>query len=412
MAGPDITSRGDAWQNPTGTLSLREALRLVLAQNPELAAFNTEIRAADARILQARLLPNPEISGEAENIGGSGEFTGARSAERTLQLSQLIELGGKRAARTRVAAKGRELAVWDYEQKRLEVLTQTAQAFIDVLTAQRRVELVRQTLKLSEDFLPESKKRVEAGKASPAETTRGEIAVSSAQIELEQAERELAASRELLVSLWGERTPRFGSVAGDLDHTEPAPPAASLLVGRLNANPQLARYGTEIEQREAQIGSALAQAAPDVTLFGGYRRFSSTDDNAAVVGFSIPLPLFNRNQGNIREAQAQLEKTRQLQAATTTRLDADLGRAYQTLLASQREIATLQGKILPFAQEAYDTINEGYGAGRFTFLELLEARRTLTSSRIQLLNAKRTYHRTVAEIEGLTGRRPALDLKH
>jgi len=412
MAGAQIVSSDASRQNPTGTLTLREALRLVLAQNPELAAFNTEVRAADARILQARLLPNPEINGEVENIGGSGEFDGTESAERTLQLSQLIELGGKRAARTRVMAKERELAVWDYEQRRLEVLTQTAQAFIDVLTAQRQVELVRQTVKLSEDFLPESKKRVEAGKASPAETTRGEIAISSARIELEQAERELAASRELLVSLWGERTPRFSGVVGDLDHTEPAAPSEGILIRRLEANPAIARHGAEVQQRQAQIEAARAQAAPDLTFSAGYRRFSSTDDNAAVVGFSIPLPLFNRNQGNIREAQAHLDKTQQLQAWTATRLDADLSRAYQTLLAAQGEIATLQGTILPFAQEAYDTINQGYGAGRFTFLELLEARRTLTASRLQLLNAKRTYHRTVAEIEGLTGEAPTLHLKH
>lgn len=412
MAGTKIVTSDASLQNPTGTLTLCEVLRLVLAHNPELAAFHTEVCAADARILQARLLPNPEIEGEMENIGGSGDFAETRSAERTLQLSQLIELGGKRAAHTRVAAKGRELAIWDYEQRRLEVLTQTAQTFIDVLAAQRRVELVRQTVKLSEDFLPESRKRVDAGKASPAETTRGEIAVSSARIELEQAERELAASRELLVSLWGGRAPRFASVAGDLDHTEPAAPSAGLLVGRLRANPAIARYGTEVEKRQAQIESARAQVAPDITFSAGYRRFSSTDDNAAVVGFSIPLPLFDRNQGNIREAQAQLDKTRQLAEATVVRLDAELDRAYQTLLALQREIATLEKKILPFAQEAYDTINQGYGAGRFTFLELLEARGTLTSSRIQLLNAKRTYHRAVAEIEGLTGQAPTLHLKH
>lgn len=399
-------------KEPTGTLTLPEALHLALKRNPDLAAFDTEIRARDARILQARLFRNPEVEGEVENIAGSGEFAGAESAEVTLQLSQLIELGGKRSARTRLATKERDLAIWDYEQKRLGLLTQTALAFIDVLTAQRRVELLQQTVQLAEDFLPESRKRVEAGKASPAETTRGEISVSLARIELEQAARDLAAARELLVAQWGGRTPRFHSVTGDLDHTEPIPPPAERLAERLVANPQIARFGKEIEQREAQIHSARARAVPDLTLSAGYRRFASTGDNAAVIGFSIPLPLFDRNQGNIRETQTQLEETLQLQQATSTRLNADLGRAYQTLLASQREIATLQEKILPFAQEAYDTINEGYTAGRFGFLDLLEARSTLTSSRIQLLNAKRTYHRAVAEIEGLTGRAPVLHLKH
>ncbi len=412
LAGTDAVSRDSTDENPTQAVSLREALRLVLAQNRELAAFDAEVRAADARILQARLLPNPEVGGEVENVAGSGQFQGTEAVETTLQLSQLIELGGKRHARTRVASKGRELAVWDYEQKRLAVLTETAQVFIDVLTAQHRIELIRQTVKLAQDFLPESQKRVEAGKASPAESIRGEIAVSSAQIELEQAERDLAAARELLVSFWGARVPQFASVSGDLDHTEPEAPSAPLLTGRLIANPQLARYETEIEQRQAQILLEHAQAAPDLTLAAGYRHFAETKDSAAVIGFSIPLPLFNRNQGAIREAQVQLEKTHELQAAATTRLDAELGQAYQTLLAAQREIATLQGKILPFAQEAYDTIHEGYGAGRFSFLELLEARSTLTSSRIQLLNAKRTYHRAVAEIEGVTGQAPTLHIKH
>ena len=401
---------GGARQNPTGALTLRETLRLVLAQNPELAAFDAELRVADARILQARLRPNPEIRGELENLGGSGEQTGRDSAERTVQLSQLLELGGKRDARTRVATKGRELAQWDYDGKRLEVLTETAQVFIDVLTAQARVELVRQNVQLAESFLPESRKRVEAGRASAAEKMRGEIDVQAARIELEKAERELGGARELLVSFWGEETPRFRAVLGDLDHTEPAPPSAARLAGQLLENPQIARAPTELAQRRAQVNAARAEAAPDLTLSAGYRRFAANNDQAAVLGFSVPLPLFDRNQGGIREAQAQLEQAHRRQAATTAKLDAMLSQTYLTLLATQREIAALQEKILPFAEEAYTAIDQGYGAGRFGFLDLLEARRTLTSSRLQLLEAKRAYHRAVAEIEGLTGRAPTLHL--
>jgi cobalt-zinc-cadmium efflux system outer membrane protein len=394
--------------DPTGPVSLREALAAALQRNPDLAAFDAEIHAADARVLQARLWPNPEIAGDVENIGGNGDFVGVEAAETTLQFSQLIELGGKRPARTRIAAARRELVLWNYEEKRVDVLTRTVQRFVDVLVSQQLVELLQQTVKLAEDFIPESKKRVDAGKASPAETTRGELTVSSARIELEQARRELSAARDQLAAMWGERGARFSKVEGNLDHTEPAPAGADALAQQLKSNRRLARYSSEIKQRQAEIALERAHAIPDITLSGGYRRFSQTEDNAAVIGFSIPLPLFDHNQGNIREAQARLEKTQRLQEATTVSVDTELRQAYQTLLASRGEIATLQEKILPAAQEAYNTINEGYSAGRFTFLDLLEARRTLVASRIQLLNAKGLYHHTAAEIEGLTARRPEL----
>ena len=108
---------------PTGELTLRRALSLTLAKSPELASFAWSVREAEAEQLQAAIIPNPELETEFENFGGSRDFKGTRSLETTVALSQLIELGGKRAKRIKLAQADSKLAGWQYEAKRISVLT-------------------------------------------------------------------------------------------------------------------------------------------------------------------------------------------------------------------------------------------------------------------------------------------------
>ena len=151
-AEPSLSARPPD-EEPQGTLSLEEVLRAALLQNPELSSTAFEVRAAEARTLQAGLLPNPELELEFENFGGTGEVRGVDASESTFQLSQLIELGGKRARRLRAAGLERDLAGWDYEAKRLEVLTEATKGFVDVLAAQERLALTEDIVRLSEQVL-------------------------------------------------------------------------------------------------------------------------------------------------------------------------------------------------------------------------------------------------------------------
>src|SRR5262245_63115546 len=129
-----------AVSNPTGVLTLPQAQALALLQHPRLAAFGWEVRAGEARTLQASLPPNPALGIEVENFAGSGALKGFQGAEITIHLSQLIELAGKRQKRTRVAALERDLVAWDYEAARIEVLTQVTKALVEVLSAQQRLD--------------------------------------------------------------------------------------------------------------------------------------------------------------------------------------------------------------------------------------------------------------------------------
>jgi cobalt-zinc-cadmium efflux system outer membrane protein len=388
---------------PSGTLTLARALALTLEQSPELAAYSWDIRAAEARIIQARLRPNPEISITEEDLTGTREFKDGTSAERTLQLSQLVELGGKRPARVAEAQFGRVLSEFDYQVRRVEVLRETTEAFIDALVAQRRLVLAEETLKLFESAVPLTQKRVEVGKASTVEVVRSNVSVALAQIGREQARRDLLAAKARLSAQWGEtKTVRFEAVSGDLGRMEPVP-EFSELVARLGRNPQIARWTAEREKREATLRLQQAQAVPDITAFVGPRVLGNADNvSTGVLGFSMPLPFFNRNQGNIAEARALLSKTDPEERAAEAKAFGELSVAYQTLLRASEEVLILKDSVLPGATQSVELLTAGYEAGRFSQLEILDARRTLTAAREQHLRALADHHKALAQVEALT----------
>src|SRR5258708_32573548 len=175
---------GNAWPSlgtePEGKpLTLARALAITLEKSPVLSSFSWDIRAAEARIIQAKLVPNPEVSVEGEDFTRVDVRSATESMQNTLEFSQLIELGGKRDSRLREAQFDREGAEWDYQVKRLEVLKLTTLAFIDVLTAQRNVQLAEENVELTEAAVPVTQKRVQAGKASDGELLRTNTARGS-----------------------------------------------------------------------------------------------------------------------------------------------------------------------------------------------------------------------------------------
>jgi cobalt-zinc-cadmium efflux system outer membrane protein len=382
-------------------LTLAKALALTLEHSPELSAFSWDIRSAEARIIQAKLIPNPEISVEGENLT---VFSGSQSGNEmqdTLRLSQLIELGGKRRSRLREAQFDREATQWDYQVKRLEVLKLTSTAFIDALAAQRNVQLAEEGLGIAEAAMPVTQKRVEAGKASEVELVRTNTAVATARIELEQAKRELQTARLNLAAQWGEKEAIFPTVMGNLEQVRALPPLESLNA-KLRGNPNLAKWTTEREKRRATLNLVRAEAKPDLTLQAGPRVIDSHPiDVTFVAGFSIPLPLWDRNQGKIAEAEANVAKVADERATAETRAYADLNEAYQTMARAAEEVRILRETVLPGAKSAVDQITEGYSAGRFSQLDVLDAQRSYNESRTQYVRALAAYQKAQAQIDAL-----------
>jgi cobalt-zinc-cadmium efflux system outer membrane protein len=389
-------------KEPTGVLTLRQALSLALMNNPELAAFSWEVRAQEARKLQAGLLPNPEFEFEMENFGGTGVFGGLDEAETTFGLGQLVELGGKRAKRKRLAALERDLAGWDYETRRIDVFAETTQAFVDVLAAQERVSLNGELVSLAEKMLNTVSARVRTGKVSPVDQTKAEVALSTSRIALERSARELETARSALSATWGNSSPVFERVVGELSVLSTIP-SLEQVEGRISNNPDIARWMIEMESRRASVDVEKAGRIPDPTVTGGVRLLNESDDTAFVVGLSIPLPVFDRNQGSLLEARYRLSKAEAERRAVITRVRALLAERYQALSATYVEATSLRDEVLPGAQRVFEAAGEAFRQGKLGYLEVLDAQRTFFEAKTGYVDALNRFHQAIVDVERLIG---------
>ncbi|MCW5618011.1 MAG: TolC family protein [Nitrosomonas sp.] len=386
-------------------LTLQTAVTLVLQRNPELAAFEKETLALHGLTVQAGLLPNPIIQYIKQDISSRSDSPGDPSD--SLRISQLFETGGKRSARTRAALLGQESAEQDYAARRLDLMARVANVFLDVLAGQERLKLALAGQALAQRVVDAAAKRVKAGKAPPIEETRALVALATADIEVEQARRDLLSSRRQLTLLWGNPTPVFAHALGELE-TFVVIPELDALEARLQQNPLVLRSLKNLEQRQALLTLEKARRIPDITVNAGITRYRDAiakdikiHDTTALVGISIPLPLFDRNQGNLMAAQQRINRAVDEQAATDLQLRTLLTQAYESLIAADAQINKLRDEILPGARETFRMASRGYELGRFGFLELLDAQRTLFQNQMLYLQALTNYQRLINEIERL-----------
>jgi cobalt-zinc-cadmium efflux system outer membrane protein len=387
---------------PTGDLSLEAALALALLQGPELAAFAWDIRAEEAAMVQAGLLPNPELEVELENFGGTGAVAGFDASALTIAVGQTFLLGGKRGKRVALARLGRDLAGWDYEVARVAAITRTAGDFVATLAAQERLTLALEMETLAERIDATIAARVEAGKVSPVERTKARVELAQARLDRERAERAVVTARCRLAANWGSAAPLFARAAGALDAVRPPPPAEQV-VARIDHNPELARWAIELAARRAAVDLARAEAVPDLTLFGGPKLVGGGDDVGFVAGFAVPLPLFDRNQGGVLDARIRRAQADRLRQAARVRVRTDLVAAYQALDAAYYEVRAVRDEIEPSARSAFEAAEEAFRQGKINALDLLDAQRTLFGVREQYVNVLAAFHRAAIDVERLIG---------
>jgi cobalt-zinc-cadmium efflux system outer membrane protein len=395
-------SSASADDEPTGTLTLSQAISAALAGNPDLAVAAYELKAGDTRIIQAGLRPNPEISLYLEDFAGTKAAFGIREMQSTLSLSQVIELGGKRSRRIGVATSGRDLLDIERQIHELDVLSEVTRRFIDVVTAQEHLSLAREAAALADRTKQAISARVQTARSPWAELSRATIASTRAQIAQHRAETRLHNARQALAVLWGGTEARFDVARADLYRFVSLDSLESLRE-RLRRNPNFARFASEARLRDAELRLAQAEARPNIALEFGVRRYEATDAVGLVAGFSLGLPLFNRNQGAVAEATIRQSQTIAAEQAALARADATLAALYRQALASREEADELRTAALPQAQAALDQTQYGYERGRFSYLDLTTAQQELLALRLAAIDAAADFHRLVAEIERLAG---------
>ncbi|HHJ1297642.1 TolC family protein [Pseudomonas sp. P1B16] len=376
-------------------LSLPEALAAAFAQNPELAAAGREVGVADGERRQAGLLPNPELSWEAEDTRRDTRTT-------TVTLSQPFELGGKRGARVAVATTGQAIAQLELERQRNGLRADVVQAFHTALRAQTALELAQQSQALTERGLRVVQGRVTAGQASPVEATRAQVQLAQAQSEVGRAASQRSVAYQALARLTGSPLATF-------DHLQAAKlspgaaPTAEALLDKVEQTAEWRLAAAQVERGEASLGSEKAQRIPDLTVSLGSQYSREDRERVNVVGLSMPLPLFDRNQGNVLVAARRADQARDLRNAVELRLRSETRSALSQWATAMQEVQAYDRTILPSAQQAVDTATRGFEMGKFAFLDVLDAQRTLIEARGLYLAALAAATDARAQLERVYG---------
>jgi len=401
---PRYTSDGEAASTSGGDrpLDLAGVLRLALTHHPELRAQDHRLDALGAERRQAGVRPNPEIELEMGEFSGTGERRAFEGAETSLRLSQRLELGGKGDKRSMLARRTAQLAEWDRRQIRYDLIRQVVADYYAVLAAQARLQQLTEDHQLAQRLEEVVAARVDAGKVSPVELLKARVPLGTSRLNLEQARLALAAARQRLAGHWQDKPAGFARVTGDLE-TVSAPPPLEELTPRLAAHPAVARWAAEEDLQAAELDVARAGRIPDLTVSGGVQRFEDTDDFSFVAAVSLPIPLFDRNRGAIEAVVHRQAQVREQRRQAWRDLRAALVGASSRLEEAYAEVRAYRDDILHLAGQAFAAAREGYQAGKFSYLDVLDAQRTLLDARRQYLEALDRYHQAATAVEGLVG---------
>lgn len=392
--GAAATTASEAAPTP---LSLDDALGLAAQSNPLLRGARADANASQGTFMQAGARPNPELSLLQEGFGGAERTT-------TALVNQVLELGGKRRARLDVASYGREVALASLDARGAALRSDVVAAFYGLLATQRQLQVAQESAEIAARSAELAGKRSRAGKVSPVEATKARVAATGAQIELANVRTRVSTAEEALANVTGSPLVRGRAATGDIE-TVPAVEPLSQLLQRLSDAPLSRVARADMLRSNAAISVERAKRIPDITVSAGMKRViaGGIRDNQAVVGISIPLPLFDTNKGALLEAVHKAEKANADFDSEKARLQLELTRAYANYENSTQAARRLKTDVLPAAREALDAMSRGYELGKFSFLEVLDAQRTLFQGQSQYVQALSDAHLAYADIGRLVG---------
>lgn len=382
-------------------LTLQEAGRRALQQSPELQVFQWRLRGLEGLRQSAALGAGFELGVEADNVLGSGEFSGTDRAEYTLSLSSVIELGGKRGARAAAAHSRYALAEVEREARALDLLAQVTQRYIAALALQEKLGVMAASVQLAEASLQVASDRVERGAAPEAERLRAQAGLAQSQLDYAAVQAAFASRRMALATLWGAESADFDALQGDLYASQPARDFDTLY-SRVMHSPAFQVFATQARLRDAELELARSQSRSNVRWTLGFKRFEDSGDTALMAGVALPLFAPGRNQGKVTAAHAerQMVDVRQQVAQLSLR-----ARLYEAWLVHQQANAATQKmreRVLPVLEEALRQTRSAYERGRYHYADLLSAQRELLDARLAMVEAASSALSSQALIEQLT----------
>lgn len=382
------------------SVSLDEATALALQANPDIAIALSGREVGSGQALQAATRPNPTLSAQVEDLRSRNRIS-------TLLISQPLETAGKRDKRIAAADANLAIADADIRIAQAEISAKVYAAFYKVLAAQQAQALATELLQIATTSKETTAKRVLAGKVSPVEETKAKVAEAGLKIELATANQQLSSAKKRLTSLWSKgldpaETIAF-TVVGELDKFNKLP-ALSDLAAQLPNSPRLKKASLAITQKQALSEIEKSKQTPDITLSLGARRNEELGGiTQAIIGLSIPIPLFDKNQGNWQSAKARETQSLDEKTALENQLNTELADAYLRRQVQVAAAGTYSQEILLGAQSAYEAARKGFDFGKFSFLEVLDAQRTLFQAKTQYIQTLALAHQAEADIQSILG---------
>jgi len=400
--GDDIASSPRAGGSLSGEITLEDALQAAYESEPELAAFVFEVERNRALEDQAGKLPNPRLSLESEEFAGSGFFEGTAAMKSRYGISQEIELGGKRKKRIKAARQRTAISQAQMEGKRREVAILVKSRFAAVYASQQSLLIQRENLDLVRDSFSVISELVRAGEVSPLLADRAAVELATAETLYLRSEQQLETTRLELAATWNSFHPEFTSVRGDFNEISKVPTLENLLE-RLEDHPLAKRWAAEQLHSQAELDLAQSHIWPDLEVGGGYQKFQENRQHAYYVEMSIPLPLFERNQGNIRAARAAVGIAEKRRQSSLLQLKTRAAKVYRDLTAIRAELESHNVTLVPAAKRAYEAVSEAFRLGEEEYISVIDSQRMLLEATRRQAELGADFFKLKAELEGLVG---------
>jgi cobalt-zinc-cadmium efflux system outer membrane protein len=384
---PTLPRAGFEVRTPDGTISesdgepLDSFAQRALRIHPRIRAASLAMEAARGLAVQARLYPNPMVAGGSPQANGSySQWNGF--------ITQDIVTAGKLNLQQQAALREVDVAGFELVRARFDVLAGTRRTFFGLLVAQRRRDILQMLFEVTERSAEVSRRLAAGGEAGRTDTLFFTIARDQAAVRLQNADVYVETGRRELAAAAGEPERAIGRVAGAL--SQPLPdfdlPELQEAVIAVNAKPRAARAA--VERNRWLLRRARVEPIPDVNLLGGYQdQVDFPPQPQGLMQVMIEVPLFNRNQGNVRAATARVSEAvadfRQVQLELAM-LTAEAVAGYRT---GQQLVRKYERDILPAARENLGLTQRLYAAGEVSFLSLFEAQRVLIDTELAYLDA-------------------------
>lgn len=388
VARPDIAVQSQA--PLPAELTLAQALAAAEARSPDLAAARADVAAAQARVRQAGFRTNPEFGVELENFAGSGTLSGFQRTEITASINQRLDLFGRRRARVSVSEAKLFVAQLELAIARADLLQQVRARFAEGAATRDLLAVARDNVGRSTELARIAKELVDAGREPPLRGLRAQAALARTTAALRSAEADERNARNALAALLGSQTPPEGLV-GDAPVVVPTQveAAATLDVALAKAQAAIAR---------AELGEARAEGRLDPSVGIGVRNIRETGDVGLVAGVSMPLPIFDRNQGNIAAARSGIEAAEARVAAAQNRAAATIANARASLAAAEARLGALEQSGVTESREALRLAELSYRAGKASLLELLDAQQAYALTQTDLIAARQARAEAAAAL--------------